>query len=119
MDNDAQKLPQDAQQQANLDVLKDKLLSLGAAPEELDEIIQDVHTVVLQRVLMEYMKKVNDPELTELMTQADGTEEELHKRLQDYAQKHTTGFPPLKEERYIEIAEQTWKEYFDFMSNNQ
>lgn len=89
--------------------LKKKLIMLGAEESDLDEIIQDVNDIVVQRSIKEYLSTITDSAVLEATQHLSGPE------LVDYVKEHSSDFPPFSEERFKQIAEDTWKEYFDFM----
>jgi pyruvate-formate lyase-activating enzyme len=99
-----------------LTILKDKLLSVGAPENELDQIIEDVNTIIIQRVVREYLLTVNDPQLKAMIETTSETDSEAQAKLAAYFKEKIATFPPLTQERYVEIAKQTWKEYFEYVS---
>jgi fructose-1,6-bisphosphatase/inositol monophosphatase family enzyme len=101
----------------NLQELKKKLLEVGAPEAELDDIIQDVHTIIMQRVFREYLETVNDPELRKLLDTTSETDEAAQQKLMTYFNDHKNQYPTLTEEKYVAVAAKTWEEYFDYVSS--
>lgn len=88
--------------------LKESLLSLGAEEGDLDEIINDITGVIMERIIAKYFDET-DQETQSLVGTMSAAE------LIDYIAKHKTSFPPLAEERCTAIAHETWADYFQFM----
>lgn len=90
--------------------LKEALRELGAEEADLDEVIQDVNDIVVQRAIKDYLSTLQDPVLSKLTLTLSGPE------LMEYVKNNPSKFPPFSEEKFKKIAEETWKDYFEFMS---
>jgi hypothetical protein len=91
--------------------VKEYLMTLGAQPEDLEDIINDVNGVVVERTVQDYLSKIENPETRTRIEKMQGEE------LIEYVKTHPDEFPSISEERFKEITQETWQEYFEFMEN--
>ncbi len=98
-------------QAEELQKLKRQLLNLGAEEGELDQVIQDVNDVVIQRALQEHFSQINNPDINKTISTLSGQE------LIEYFKDNASTIPPLSESRLKEIGQATWIDYFEFMNS--
>ncbi len=100
-------------QESNIDILKEKLRSLGAEEHELDTIIDDVNSVVIQKALEEYFAGINDPELTNILETSQDPQ-----ILVEYVEAHKASFPTFTEESFKKIATDVWADYLTYVEKD-
>jgi hypothetical protein len=97
--------------EANYQTLKEKLLSFGASEGDIEGVIDDVQSIISQKVLEEYLSTVDDPALKKMF----GTSSEAE--IAKYIEENQSTLPKIPEGLYREIAERTWMDYFKFMEH--
>lgn len=87
------------------DELKSRLSGLGASPQDLDLMIQDVEKMITATIFIRFV-----PELTsELQEKCKG---QTPDQLLEYLKEHPTEFPSLSAEQIQKIEKETWDRYF-------
>jgi hypothetical protein len=89
--------------------LKQALVELGAQEDEVDDIIKDVSEVISAKYLSEYVSILPESDLKQALISMP------EDQLQSYIEQNKDKLPTFSEDRYSQIAKETWIEYFDFM----
>ena len=93
--------------------IKKALMAIGAEEKDIDSIIQDIGNVILQKIITEYVSKLDE----ETQEKLKGlSEEEAKKYIEDNKETLPT---PLGEEEIESIASDTWKDYFKTMTEKK
>ncbi len=95
------------------DELKTALMDLGATEDEVEMTVQDMNTLILERFLKEYLARVKPEDAEELLAHTD------EDSLKTFLDAHKEKYPPFSENEYKALAEDTWKRYFEAMSQSQ
>jgi hypothetical protein len=95
-------------EEEQLHILKEKIMSYGVRDDEVDEVIKDVNEIIMLRALREYIETSEDPmvKIIKTLPESEATE---------YFEKNKEAMPVLNVEKLKEIGIQTWSEYFQFM----
>ena len=90
--------------------IKTKLKTFGIVEDASNGIIEDVMNLISAAVLRSYVSKLNPEQKIKLKSLS---ESEVTKYLED----NKKNFPPMPQEEFERIYQETWNSYFDTINN--
>ena len=91
------------------DILKQRLVELGADPASLDAIINEVNGLAMQRIVSTSFSQLNADQKAEFEKLTD--EERV-----SFLETHPGFFPQVSPEESQNIMQDTWEKYLEYMA---
>lgn len=89
-----------------------ELKQIGFSDAEIPDIMRDVGGIILGNAYVAFLENVPEDERTQLR-------EMQPEQLQKYLADHAMALPPLSQEQFDAIHDETWQDYFKTVGKNR